>query len=130
IGDLNDWPRSHSFRRKPRQWNEDELVCLDRVIAEAAHDGLRVQLCRANWWRDTGGVSQYLRWSGIDGADDDKYPFGINDEKAMQFYTNETARKLYRAHVEKIDTRQNTVTGKLYKDEPTIFGYEMINEAK
>jgi len=130
ITDFNDWPRTHAFRNKPDEWNEAEFAFLDQILAEAARDNLRVQLCLVNWWRDTGGVTQYLRWSGVNGADDDKYPFGINVEQAMQFYTNETARKLYRAHVEKIATRRNTVTGVFYKDDPTIFGYELINEAQ
>jgi mannan endo-1,4-beta-mannosidase len=128
--DLKDWPRTHSFRSKPDKWNEEELVFLDRVLAEAAKDGLRVQLCLVNWWRDTGGVTQYLRWAGVQGADDDKYPFGINNEKAMLFYTNATARRLYREHLEKIATRRNSVSGVMYRDDPTIFGYELMNEAQ
>jgi len=130
VSDFNDWPRTHYFRLKPGEWNEEQFVFLDRVIAEAARDGLRVQLCLSNWWRDTGGVTQYLRWAGIDGADDDKYPYGINKEKAMLFYSNETARRLYREHVEKIATRRNTVSGVMYRDDPTIFGYELMNEAQ
>lgn len=130
IGDFNDWPRTHSFRTRPHEWNEAELVFLDQVLAEAARNDLRVQLCLVNWWRDTGGVTQYLRWAGIDGADDDKSPFGINNEKAMLFYTNETARQLYREHLNKIATRRNTVTGIPYRDDPTIFGYELMNEAQ
>src|SRR5215831_2929188 len=76
IADFDDWPRTHSFRNKPHEWNEVELVFLDQVLAEAARNNLRVQLCLANWWRDTGGISQYLRWAGINGADDDRFPFG------------------------------------------------------
>jgi mannan endo-1,4-beta-mannosidase len=130
IADFRDWPRTHSFRTTPDRWNEEELVFLDRVLVEAARNGLRVQLCLANWWRDTGGVTQYLRWAGISGADDDKYPFGINNEKAMLFYSNEIARRLYREHVEKIVTRRNSVNGVMYRDDPTIFGYELMNEAQ
>lgn len=130
IADLNDWPRTHSFRTSPDKWNEDEFVFLDQVLAEAARNDLRVQLCLANWWRDTGGVTQYLRWAGVAGADDDRFPFGINNEKAMQFYSNETARRLYRQHLEKIATRRNSVTGVLYRDDPAIFGYELMNEAQ
>ena len=120
IADFADWPRNHSFRVKPGEWNEAEFVFLDRVIAEASRQGMRVQLCLANWWRDTGGVTQYLRWAGINGADDDSYPFGINNKKAMQFYTNETARQLYREHIEKIATRRNSITGILYRDDSSI----------
>src|ERR1051325_6348596 len=130
IADFNDWPRTHAFRTKPHEWNEAEFAFLDQVLAEAGRNNLRVQLCLVNWWRDTGGITQYLRWAGVEGADDDKQPFGIHLEKAMQFYTNETARALYRQHVEKIATRRNTVTGTLYRDDRTIFGYELINEGK
>ena len=130
IGDFNDWPRTHSFRTKPGEWNEAEFQFLDQVIAEAGRNGIRVQLCLTNWWRDTGGVTQYLRWAGVPGADDNKHPFGINKELAMQFYTNEIARRLYREHIEKIATRRNSVTGVLYRDDPTIFGYELINEGE
>jgi mannan endo-1,4-beta-mannosidase len=130
ITDFKDWPRTHSFRNKPNEWNEAEFVFLDQVLAEAARDGLRVQLCLVNWWRDTGGVTQYLRWAGVNGADDDKAPFGINNDVAMQFYTNGTARLLYRQHLDKIATRRNSVTGVMYRDDPTIFGYELINEGQ
>src|SRR5204863_1650747 len=51
-------------------------------------------------------------------------------EIAMQFYTNETARRLYRGHVQKIVTRRNTITGAPYRDDPAIFGYELLNEAQ
>ena len=128
VADLNDWPRTFFFRKAPGQWNESAFVELDRTIAEAARNNLRVQLCLTNWWRDTGGVTQYLRWAGVKDADDDTRPFGINTERAMLFYTNETARSLYREHLEKIATRRNSVTGALYRDDPTIFGYELMNE--
>ena len=73
MTDLADWPRHHSFRLAPGQWNEDAFVHLDKVIAEAAKNNIYVQLCLTNWWRDTGGVTQYLRWAGINDAADDSY---------------------------------------------------------
>jgi mannan endo-1,4-beta-mannosidase len=130
VADLADWPRTHPLRWAPGQWNEEALVHLDNVIAEAAKQKLLVQLCLANWWRDTGGVTQYLRWAGITDAADDKFPFGINTERAMLFYTNEETRRLYREHLEKLATRRNTATGRLYRDDPNIFGWELMNEAQ
>ncbi|HEX8746611.1 MAG TPA: cellulase family glycosylhydrolase [Pyrinomonadaceae bacterium] len=129
-GDRHDWPRTHPFRFKPGEWNEEAFVHLDKVLAEAERNNLRVQLCLVNWWRDTGGVTQYLRWAGITDAADERQPFGINVERAMLFYTNETARRLFREHVEKIVTRRNTVTGRLYREDPTIMSYELMNEAQ
>ncbi len=130
IADLADWPRTHPLRWAPDKWNEEAFVHLDKVIAEAARNKLLVQLCLANWWRDTGGVTQYLRWAGITDAADEKFRFGINPERAMLFYTNEKTRQLYREHLEKIATRRNTLTGKLYRDDPNIFGWELMNEAQ
>ena len=130
LADQRDWPREHSFRLSPDEWNEDEFVHLDRVLAEATRNNLRVQLTLCNWWRDTGGVTQYLRWAGVTDAADDRQPFGINVERAMLFYTNERTRQLYREHVHRVLTRRNTVTGVLYKDDPTIMAYELMNEAQ
>ena len=130
VADFEDWPRNHYFRLAPGQWNEDSFVHLDKVIAEAAQNKLYVQLCLTNWWRDTGGVTQYLRWAGISDAADDRFKFGINNEKAILFYTNPETRRLYREHLEKLATRRNTVTGVLYRDDPTIFGWELMNEAQ
>lgn len=130
MADFADWPRHHSFRLAPGQWNEDAFVHLDKVIAEAAKNRIYVQLCLTNWWRDTGGVTQYLRWAGINDAADDSYKFGINNEKAILFYSNPETRRLYREHLEKLATRRNTVTGVLYRDDPTIFGWELMNEAQ
>lgn len=130
VADQTDWPRTHPFRWAPGTWNEEAFVHLDNTIAQAAQNKLHLQLCLANWWRDTGGVTQYLRWAGIDDAADSGYPFGINPERAMLFYTNETTRHLYREHLEKIVTRRNSVTGVLYRDDPTILGWELMNEAQ
>ncbi|HKE55991.1 MAG TPA: cellulase family glycosylhydrolase [Pyrinomonadaceae bacterium] len=130
IADFADWPRTHSLRFTPDDWNEEEFVHLDHVLAEAAKNKLRVQFCLTNWWRDTGGVTQYLRWAGINGADDDKLPFGINKERAMLFYSNPETRRLYRQHLQKVVSRRNTVTGIAYRDDPTILGWELMNEAQ
>jgi mannan endo-1,4-beta-mannosidase len=130
MADFADWPRNHPFRWAPDQWNEEAFVHLDRVIAEAAKNKLLVQLCLTNWWRDTGGVTQYLRWAGINDAADDSRPFGINNEKAILFYSNPETRRLYREHINKLATRKNTVTGVRYRDDPTIFGWELMNEAQ
>lgn len=128
--DAADWPRTHPLRWAPGKWNEEAFTHLDNVIAEAARNKLLVQLCLVNWWRDTGGVTQYLRWAGINDAADEKFRVGINTERAMLFYTNEETRRLYREHLEKLVTRRNTVTGSLYRDDPNIFGWELINEAQ
>jgi mannan endo-1,4-beta-mannosidase len=130
LGDRDDWPRLHSFRSAPDQWNEDAFIHLDKVIAEAEKNNLKVQLCLTNWWHSTGGVIQYLNWIGINNVLDEKSPTGMIDENAMVFYTNEEAKRLYRQHIDKIVLRRNSITGKFYRDDPTIMAYELMNEAQ
>lgn len=126
----DEWLKPHPFRRGPDDWNEEAFENLDRVLDEAARHNLRVLICLGNWWRDTGGVVRYLRWAGLPDAADDSQPFGINIERAMPFYTNEETRRLYREHVKRIVARRNGITGVMYRDDPTIFGYELMNEAQ
>ena len=126
----DEWLKPHPFRRGPEDWNEEAFENLDRVLSEAARHNLRVLICLGNWWRDTGGVVRYLRWAGLPDAADDKQPFGINVERAMAFYTNAETRRLFREHVKRIVARRNTITGVMYRDDPTIFGYELMNEAQ
>jgi mannan endo-1,4-beta-mannosidase len=126
----NDWLKLNPFRRGADDWNEEAFKSLDRAIAEAGRNNLRVQICLTNWWRDTGGVVRYLRWAGLPDAADETKPFGIDVERAMLFYTDEKARELYRAHVRKVVGRRNTVTGVLYRDDPVIMSYELMNEAQ
>src|ERR1044072_5453562 len=118
VADFADWPRTHPFRWAPGQWNEEAFVQLDKTIAEAAKNKLYVQLCLTNWWRDTGGVTNHLRWAGINDPADDSYPFCINNEKPILFYSNPETRRLYREHLEKLATRRNTVNGVAYRDDP------------
>jgi mannan endo-1,4-beta-mannosidase len=125
----SDWLK-HPFRRGPEDWNEEAFESLDRVINEAEREHLRVLICLGNWWRDTGGVVRYLRWAGLPDAADDTQPYGINIERALAFYTNVETRRLYREHVQRIVGRRNSITGRLYRDDPTIFGYELMNEAQ
>jgi mannan endo-1,4-beta-mannosidase len=126
----DEWLKPHPFRRGPEDWNDEAFENLDRVLSEAARHNLRVLICLGNWWRDTGGVVRYLRWAGLPDAADDSQPFGINIERAMPFYTNEVTRRLFREHVRRIVGRRNHLTGVMYRDDPTIFGYELMNEAQ
>jgi mannan endo-1,4-beta-mannosidase len=126
----DEWLKPHPFRRGPDDWNEEAFENLDRVLTEAAGQHLHVLICLGNWWRDTGGVVRYLRWAGLPDAADDTQPYGINIERALAFYTNEETRRLYREHVKRIVGRRNHLTGILYRDDPAIFGYELMNEAQ
>lgn len=115
------WTRDYAFRVGRDGWVEESFVHLDRVLAHARSRGLRVVVVLANRWADYGGAPRYLEWAGISS------PLR-GDDALTRFFDEAEARALYHAHVDRVVTRVNTVTGVAYRDDPTILSWELINE--
>lgn len=81
--------------------------------------------------KEPGGYGQYLEWAGdgkallpsVDGYEN--YVAHV-----CRFVRNEKAKQLYYDHVRNIVTRINTVTGKPYAEDPTIFSWQIGNEPR
>lgn len=95
----------------------DGLQRLDSLIAAAEEFGLRLILPLVNYWKDFGGIPQYLAWLSIPGGPD-------------RFYVDPRAREAYKAWVEIVLTRRNTRTGRLYAEEPAVMAWELANEPR
>src|SRR5450759_267213 len=92
------------------------LQRLDYVVAAAKERGLKLVLPLTNNWSDFGGIDQYVRWaSGTYHSD---------------FYTNPTIRQWYKAWINHLLNRTNSLTGVKYKDDPTIMTWELGNEPR
>lgn len=121
------WARDYAFRIGPDAWVESSFVHLDRVLAAARARGLRVIVVLANRWADYGGAPRYLAWSGSlpqhDGA-------ALSEAGLARFFADPAAASLYRQHVARVVGRVNTVTGVAYRDDPTVFAWELINESE
>lgn len=116
------WARANQlFRVGPDGWIDAADDQLDRVLAAARAHGLRVIITLANAWDDYGGVRQYLAWAGLptDG-------FAAHD----RFFSDARTRAFYRAHLARLLSRTNHVTGVRYVDDPTIFAWELMNESQ
>lgn len=117
------WRRSVAFRLGPDDWVEESFVHLDRVLAEARRHDVRVILVLANRWADRGGLPQLARWAGITPRRRHLLPAEL-----AATLESEAARALYVAHLERLVGRVSSVTGVAYRDDPTIFAWELINE--
>ena len=93
------------------------LERLDALIAAADEFGLALILPLVNYWPDFGGMPMYLRWLGLPGD-------------VAGFYSSPEARRAYRTWVARVLTRRNTITGRLYAEEPAIFAWELANEPR
>lgn len=94
----------------------DGLERLDYVVHAAAERELKLIVVLLNNWREFGGIDQYLTWYGR--------------RRHHEFFTLPQTREAYRGYVEHVITRRNRLSGRLYRDEPAIFGWELANEPR
>uniref|UniRef100_A0A0E0K5M5 mannan endo-1,4-beta-mannosidase n=1 Tax=Oryza punctata TaxID=4537 RepID=A0A0E0K5M5_ORYPU len=107
------------LQKSPGVYNEDMFMGLDFVIAEAKKRGLYLILSLVNNWDGFGGKKQYVQW-----AMDQGHNLGSDDA----FFRSDVTKQFYKNHA--VLTRVNKITGVAYKDEPTIFAWELINEPR
>ncbi|XP_061352901.1 mannan endo-1,4-beta-mannosidase 5-like [Gastrolobium bilobum] len=112
---------NQSLQISPGLYNEPMFQALDFVVAEAKKYGVRLILSLVNNYKDFGGRPQYVQWANSSGV-----PVNNDDD----FYNNTVIKDYYKAHVKTVLTRNNTITGTAYRDEPTIMAWELINEPR
>jgi mannan endo-1,4-beta-mannosidase len=104
--------------KKAPAYNDGDngLERLDYVLAKAGELKLKLIVVLINNWRPFGGIDQYLIWYGRD--------------KHHEFFTAPELKQAYKNWVEHVVTRTNSITGVKYKDDPTVFSWELANEAR
>lgn len=86
-----------------------------------------------NFWIWSGGMSQYVSWltgEPVPNPFDEGHTWNEFMEFSSQFYTNVEAQELYQKFIQTLVNRKNTVTGKLYKNDPTILSWQLANEPR
>ncbi|CAH9114063.1 unnamed protein product [Cuscuta epithymum] len=112
----------NALQLSPGIYDESVFRALDHVIAEAKQYGVRLLLCLVNNLQAYGGKSQYVKWAWEEGL-------GLSSSNDSFFY-DPTIRSYFKNYVKTVLTRKNTVTGVEYRDDPTIFAWELINEPR
>lgn len=70
--------------------------------------------CIEDYWLS---IDRYIEWSPTAGGRTD-------------FYTDWYCRNTYRDHVRTFLNRRNKITGVVYKNDPTIFAWNLMNEPR
>lgn len=94
----------------------DGLAKLDFALHHARRLHIKLLITLTNSWRDFGGMDQYLVWYGLD--------------KHHEFYTDARVRRAYKDWVSHLLNHVNSIDGIAYKDDPTIFAWELANEPR
>jgi mannan endo-1,4-beta-mannosidase len=108
-----------SFNAKSKEMEINEgangLQRLDFVVNEASKRKLRLIVAFVDYWAYTGGSRQIGAWYGNKGDD-------------LFFAEDARARADYKRLVQAIVTRRNSLSKVIYRDDPTIFAWELANE--
>jgi mannan endo-1,4-beta-mannosidase len=101
----------------PGELGEAAFEHVDYVVQEAERHGIRLVFAFVDNWDYYGGMDAYVANSQTASEHDD-------------FYTDDQCRTWYKRYVEQVLTRENTLTGRVYRDDPTILMWELANEAE
>lgn len=109
------YDRNTGARRDP----VNILERVDYTIRRASQYGIRVVLVMTNYYPEFGGMETYVKWYNT-----------LNSATLTKsaFYTNETIKGWYKDWLNHVTNRVNSYTGLTYKDDPTIFAWELANE--
>eukprot|EP00249_Psilotum_nudum_P005232 c18687_g1_i1 orf=613-1914(+) len=109
---------------QPQQgkYNEQVFRALDYVIVEARKHKVRLLLSLVNNLPAFGGKGQYVEWARGAGA-----AVGTSNDS---FFIDPIIRDFYKSYVKSILNRVNSINGVVYRDDPTIFAWELINEPR
>jgi len=110
-----------ALQTSPGVYDEQVFQALDFVVSEANKYGIRLILSLVNDYNNYGGKAQYVRWARNAGQN-------LNSDD--EFFTNPTVKGYYKNHVKTVLTRVNTINRVAYKDDPTIFAWELMNEPR
>lgn len=104
------------LQTSPGQYNQKALDAFDWVIAEARGRGLKLIMSFADNWKVGDSRLTYAeKWGG---------------KKPMDFYTDPKIKQMYKDHMEFLVNRENSLTGVKYKNDPTIFAWNLMNEPR
>lgn len=127
------WRVRPAIQPAPGAYDEALLRGLDVLLAEMGARGMRGVLILNNFFQWTGGMAQYVSW-----ATGEPVPYPEQDGNtwddfqsfSARFYSLDAAQALFEDYVRTLLYRENTVTGVVYRDDPTIMTWQLSNEPR
>jgi len=118
---VDGYPNEWAYQQTPTsEYNEVALAGLDYALDQARLRGLKLILTLTNMWDDYGGMMWYVD------ASPTTPPLFNHDT----FYTDLQCKEWFKARIHYLLSRRNTFNDILYKDDPTIFAWELANEPR
>ncbi|KAK9150123.1 hypothetical protein Syun_008432 [Stephania yunnanensis] len=112
----------NALQISPGRFDERVFKALDHVIVEAKRYGVRLLLSLVNNLQPFGGKTQYVKWAWEEGV-------GMSSSNDSFFY-DPYIRRYFKKYVKTMLSRKNSITGIEYRNDPTIFAWELMNEPR
>ena len=106
----------YALQPKPGVYSEEVFQGLDYLLDEARKSGIKLILAFTSNWTPVGGVPEYLKWA--------------RSTNQADFFTSPTIITMYRNFIQTVISRRNTINGRLYRDDPTIMAWDLLNEPR
>lgn len=112
-------------------FNDSLAIGLDFLLSEMGKRNMKAVLYLTNYWEWSGGMAVYNEWTGAGNMPDPS----LGDWRGFMnfsagFYSNPQAQQLYRATIDRLVGRVNSITGLPYKDDPVIMAWQLANEPR
>jgi mannan endo-1,4-beta-mannosidase len=122
-----------TFRDSSAKFNQTLLRGLDHALAEMGKRGMTAVIYLTNFWEWSGGMMTYLYWTNggryMD-MNDPAHPWPEFPDMSSEFYGHAEAVRMFDDYVRAVVGRRNSVTGKLYRDDPAILSWQLANEPR
>ncbi len=102
------------------KYDELSLQGLDWVLSLAKQHDVKLILTLGNYWDAYGGARQYVQWAG----------FARAAEGDARFFTEPSAKHLYKSYIQMLLSRVNTIDGIRYGAHPAVLAWELLNEPR
>jgi mannan endo-1,4-beta-mannosidase len=122
-----------TFRDQGSRYNEALLNGLDHALAELGRRRMKAVIYLTNFWEWSGGMMTYLYWNNggrFINMNDPAHPWPEFADRSSEFYASAPAVAMYHDYVRAVVTRRNSVTGRMYRDDPAIMAWQLANEPR
>ena len=125
-------PAKPYLQSAPGVLNDTILEGLDYTLAELEKRNMDAVIYLNNAWDWSGGYGFYLKECGYGDSPNANIEGGYDRyvDYCATFSRDTVAQELYYKYIEKIVSRRNTITGRLYRDEPAIMAWQLCNEPR
>ncbi|WP_073809738.1 cellulose binding domain-containing protein [Kitasatospora sp. CB01950] len=115
-----DW---HGFEKSKGVYDEQEFSEFDYIIQSAKAHQVRLVPVFENYWEAYGGIDTRLKWEGLSGGQPGRAAF-FDKTRCPGCFTS------YKNYLNHALNRVNHYSGVAYKDDPTIFAWDLMNEPR